>query len=84
MLFRSVAWKGLESFLESTGNKDRDENLNISIETAHPAKFSEEVSAILGFSPPVPDSLMYLENKTEEYINLENNYEKLREFILKH
>ena len=29
---------------------------SISLETAHPAKFREEIIKILGFSPPIPDS----------------------------
>ncbi len=40
------------------------EPLCISLETAHPAKFPEEIRAILGFDPPLPPSLEGLEEKS--------------------
>jgi threonine synthase len=44
---------------------------------------SEDMN-VLGISPKVPDSLINLENKKEEYTILENNYEKLRDLIRKY
>jgi threonine synthase len=76
----AVAWRGLESWLE---NFKTDDELTITIETAHPAKFNDELSQILGFSADMPDSLRGIMNKEEEFIKIENNYVKLKEYILK-
>ncbi|MCU0473599.1 MAG: threonine synthase [Bacteroidales bacterium] len=80
----AVAWKGLESYQKKFQSQNTTNQSFISLETAHPAKFPEEIRKILGITPSLPLSLTELENKTEEYIELENNYEKLKEFILKH
>lgn len=77
----AVAWRGVETFSET--EKSSSEQLIISLETAHPSKFREEVKKILGLMPPVPESLKILENKKEHYILMENDYMSLREFILK-
>ena len=53
------------------------------LETAHPAKFPEELRKIIKTDPPLPDSLAGIEEKPENYITLDNNYEMLRDFILK-
>ena len=40
--------------------------LAVSVETAHPAKFPEEIQALLGIDPELPPSLAGLEAKPEE------------------
>jgi len=80
----AVAWKGLSQYLKSVDEKSKEKVLSISLETAHPAKFPEELMKISGKEPPLPDSLGGLEGKKESYTELGNSYEQLREFILKH
>jgi threonine synthase len=80
----AVAWKGLSQYLKSVDEKSKEKVLSISLETAHPAKFPEELMKISGKEPPLPDSLAGLEGKKESYTELGNSYEQLREFILKH
>jgi threonine synthase len=80
----AVAWKGLECFQKSKQSEDSEDMIFVSLETAHPSKFREEVLNVLGIYPEVPDSLKKLENKKEEYTVLENNYEKLRDLIRKY
>jgi threonine synthase len=80
----AVAWKGLEYFQKSGQSENSEDMIFVSLETAHPSKFREEVLNVLGISPKVPDSLINLENKKEEYTILENNYEKLRDLIRKY
>lgn len=75
----AVAWKGIEVY--RTKSKDRDNKLFAAIETAHPAKFRDELKGIKGLDIPVHESLTGLKSKKEEYIELENNYNKLRKFI---
>jgi threonine synthase len=80
----AVAWKGLECFQKSKQSEDSEDMIFVSLETAHPSKFREEVLNVLGIYPEIPDSLNKLENKKEEYTVLENNYEKLRDLIRKY
>jgi threonine synthase len=75
----AAAWYGLNDFLNN--EKPDSDHFFISLETAHPAKFSEEIERILGFKPPLPPALSGLTEKKEEYLSIEGNYEKLREFI---
>jgi threonine synthase len=72
----AVAWKGLESFCLQHGSDASGNQIFISLETAHPAKFGDGIS--------LPQSLKDINNNTEEYIELENDYPKLRDYILKH
>jgi len=78
----AVAWKGLEKYLENEHFFPVKQHC-ISLETAHPAKFGEIIRQELGFMPPLPSSLSGIEDKMEHYITTDNNYEEIREQILK-
>ena len=80
----AIAWHGLNEYLSQTELKDANKRLYISLETAHPAKFPEELRRIIKIEPPLPDSLAGIGEKPENCITLDNNYELLRDFILKH
>lgn len=80
----AVAWKGMEMFCELNPDHNNDKQLFISLETAHPSKFREEIVKILGFSPPVPDQLSRIDALKENFLKMENNYDMLKEFILRH
>ncbi len=75
----AVAWKGAEYYCDIL-NKEKDQ-LVVSLETAHPAKFRKEVESILGISLPIPDSLKGIETGKEEFAEMKNDYEKLRTYI---
>ncbi len=77
----AVAWKGEEYYHDLSNNIENQ--LFVSLETAHPAKFHKEVESILGLSLPFPDSLAGIDSKKEEFTEMENNYEKFRGYILK-
>ena len=51
------------------------------METAHPAKFPEEIQSLLGIDPELPASLAGLESKQEEYGRLTTAYEPFRDFL---
>jgi len=74
----AVGWKGLERYLEVEG----DFPLCLSIETAHPAKFPDEIEELLGIHPPLPDSLRGLEEKTGEPIPIPNDYRVFKDLLL--
>jgi threonine synthase len=80
----AVAWRGILEYFAQNEISDYDRHLCISLETAHPAKFPEELRNILNIEPPLPDSLAGIDNKPESYVTMENSYEILRNFILKH
>ncbi len=75
----AVGWAGLEHFANE--EKLSADLLMVSVETAHPAKFPEEIEGLLGFSPEVPESLSALEDKEEHYLNLPNDYSAFRDLL---
>jgi threonine synthase len=75
----SVGWAGLLRYLKTA---PEDKNITaICLETAHPAKFPDEIRAITGIEPPLPPSLEGLEDSEERYQELEGNYEGFKAFL---
>ncbi len=75
----AVAWKGVEAYKALlTNNRNQ---LFISLETAHPAKFNDELSRIPGLSLTIPESLAELGHRKEEFTEMNNNYDELRSYI---
>jgi threonine synthase len=77
----AVAWAGLQEYLKSEPDNSGKDPLCICLETAHPAKFREEINNVLKIKLKLPDSLSGIEFRNEEYISLENKYESLRNYI---
>ena len=77
----SVGWKGLMHFLENNKEYDSPEQLCVSLETAHPAKFPEQIIDLLSFDPELPESLKGIEEKDESYEKIENNYKSFKKFL---
>jgi threonine synthase len=80
----AIAWRGIMDYIAHNKDVNHDNQLFISLETAHPAKFPEELRQIIKSEPPLPDSLAGLEDKSENYVTMDNDYEMLKEYILKH
>ncbi len=78
----AIAWKGIEEYSGSVLNSKSENQLYVSLETAHPAKFPDELIKILNVVPPLPLSLNGIAEETESYVSLENNYEVLKDFII--
>ncbi|MEO0206465.1 MAG: threonine synthase, partial [candidate division WOR-3 bacterium] len=74
----AVAWAGLMRYL----NSHEKPKLAISIETAHPAKFPEEIMKITGVEPPLPPSLCNLDKKVEYYLSIENDYKQFKNILI--
>ena len=53
----AVAWNGVREYFRLNKHFLSGKQLCISLETAHPAKFPEEMRQILKFDPPLPASL---------------------------
>jgi len=76
----AVGWAGLQHYLSSA--KVDSNRICISLETAHPAKFPEEIVANLGINPEVPLSLAGLDDKPEEYSVIPPDYDRFRDILL--
>jgi len=74
----AVGWLGLERYLRETSST----TTAFSVETAHPAKFPEEIEKLLGFSPEVPESLSAVETKSEHYLTLPVDYAAFHRLLL--
>lgn len=79
----ALAWLGIKYFSDSINSSKSGKQLCISLETAHPAKFPDELKSILKIDPSLPLSLSELKNKKEKIFPIENDYNALKEFILK-
>jgi threonine synthase len=79
----AVGWAGLLEFLKQNPGYNSPDQLCITLETAHPAKFPEEIHRLIGIDPPLPASLMGLDDKKEIYGDLPNNYAEFRAYLLR-
>jgi threonine synthase len=78
----AVGWAGLERLVAKQPQvKDA---LAISVETAHPAKFPEEIQALLGLTPEVPPSLAGIEERAEKFETINSEYGPFRDFLRAH
>lgn len=75
----AVGWLALERYLEENSTSAPV----VSVETAHPAKFPEEIERLLGFSPEVPASLAEVERKEEQYQTMPADYAAFHNLLLK-
>jgi threonine synthase len=77
----AVGWAGLVRYLKE--NPGMEDQLCVSLETAHPAKFPEKIRELLNLDPPIPPSLEGIEDKKESYDYLDNNYEAFKKYLIK-
>ncbi len=73
----AVGWRGLEAYLERYG----DFPLCVSIETAHPAKFPDEIKDLLGINPELPDSMKDIDQKKGASFELPSSYEEFKNYL---
>ena len=75
----AVGWAGLEHFVKD--NPEAKDLLTVSVETAHPAKFPEEIKSLIGIDPPVPESLKGIEARAESYDTITTDYGPFKDFL---
>lgn len=78
----AVGWAGLLQHIREYSAMNQDQ-LFVVLETAHPAKFPEQIREILKFDPQLPPSLQGLEEMEERYELLENGYERFKEYLVR-
>ncbi len=77
----AVGWAGLMQYFRE--HPQEASVLSVSLETAHPAKFPEEIEACIGVDPDPPPSLADLDRRAESYASLPADYEPFCELLLK-
>jgi threonine synthase len=78
----SVAWNGLMHYLNANPEKAHSDQLFVALETAHPAKFPEEITKILNIDPALPKSLENLDDKAEYLDQIELKYSAFKNYLL--
>ncbi len=76
----AVGWRGYLDYLEA--EKDT-ETPAVVVETAHPAKFPEEIQAILNLNPEAPSTLSALDEMKEDYDHMNVDYAEFKEYLKK-
>jgi threonine synthase len=75
----AVAWQGFLDWMEI---EKRDGAPAVILETAHPAKFPEEIEKNLGFAPDVPPQMVAAEKLPEAYDRMGAEYGKFRDYLV--
>jgi threonine synthase len=78
----AVAWEGLRQYLLQDSSVDSPNQVCVSLETAHPAKFPEEINQLLDIDPELPLSLSGLENKPEKLDRMANDYQTFKNYLV--
>lgn len=78
----AVGWAGLIDYLKSEPPAGADP-LCVSLETAHPAKFPQEIMKILSIDPDLPESLKGIEEKPEMFEEIGNDYGSFKKYLLR-
>jgi len=76
----AVGWAGLEAYFKKTG----DGKLAICLETAHPAKFPEEIKSLLGIDPDLPESMKDLTKREGSAVNMSGNFATFKKHLKNH
>jgi threonine synthase len=73
----AVAWAGLMRYLQECG----DWSPCISLETADPAKFPDEIVRATGINPPLPPAMARLDELEESFEGIDGQYASLKGFL---
>ncbi len=77
----AVGWAGLQRYL--TAEPQAAGQIAVSLETAHPAKFPEEIRELIKIDPELPASLQGLDEKSENYVELETDYGAFKDYLVR-
>ncbi|MBN1144465.1 MAG: threonine synthase [Bacteroidales bacterium] len=76
----AAGWAGLMQYY-SDNPSEATGRLAVCLETAHPAKFPEEIRRLLGIDPPLPASLEGLDELEESFDKLDHDYQHFKEYL---
>jgi threonine synthase len=77
----AAGWAGLHDYFSASPADVNPDQLAVSLETAHPAKFPDEIRHLLGIDPVLPPSLEGLDKLEETFDKLENNYSQFKKYL---
>ncbi|MGP8154539.1 MAG: threonine synthase [Smithella sp.] len=75
----AVGWAGLEAYIK----KAPDFKLAICLETAHPAKFPEEIQKLLGLKLLLPESMKDIDQRKGSAVSITNDYDNFKNYLQK-
>ena len=78
----AVGWAGLKRYFDQNPEENTADQLCITLETAHPAKFPGEIRRITGIEPALPVSLTGLDGKQEFVTPMDNGYPSFKNYLL--
>ncbi len=73
----AVGWVGLVEYFKTAPGK----KLAISLETAHPAKFPEEIQKLLGLTMPLPKSMKNIDLRAGSAVSISNDYNDFKNYL---
>ena len=73
----AVGWAGLARYLKEV----EDWSPCVSLETADPAKFPEEIVRLTGVNPPLPKAMSRLDQQEEHFEKINMNYTSLKDYL---
>ena len=73
----AVGWAGLVRYLDEFG----DWSPAVSLETADPAKFPDEIVRLTGENPSLPPAMASLDEKEEHYLEMDGSYASLKNYL---
>jgi len=73
----AVGWAGLVRYLDEFG----DWSPAVSLETADPAKFPDEIVRLTGVNPSLPPAMASLDEKEEHYLEMDGSYASLKNYL---
>jgi threonine synthase len=75
----AVGWRG---FLDYVATEPLNGSPAVVLETAHPAKFPDEIEKVLAFTPEVPPALAALDQLPEDFDRMTMDYEKFKSYLI--
>jgi threonine synthase len=73
----AVGWAGLSRYLKGV----EDWSPCVSLETADPAKFPEEIVRLTGVNPPLPQAMVRLDQLEEHFEKINMSYASLKDYL---
>jgi len=77
----AAGWAGLSENFIINSEDNNAQQLCVSLETAHPAKFPEEIRRVIGFDPPLPESMSRLDEEEESFERLSADYNDFKDYL---
>ena len=74
----AVGWRGLEVYLA----ENQTAGPCVSLETAHPAKFPDEIEELLRIVPELPPSMRDIDSRKGEALSMSADYPALKAYLL--